>query len=139
MNDPLQPTARTPQWPHGGDARDPELDELVREIIGRIADKWTMLAIEALAEHGCLRFTQLAAKVGGVSQKMLTKTVRQMEADGLLVRTVYPQVPPKVEYRLTEMGMSLGEAFCGVWLWAEQHRQSIEAARQDYQARLAEE
>lgn len=68
---------------------------------------------------------------------MLTKTVRKMEADGLLIRTVYPQVPPKVEYCLTEMGMSLGEAFCGVWLWAERHRQYIEAARQDYQARIA--
>lgn len=136
MNHPMQPTKRPPKWPHGNDARDPGLDDLVREIIGRIADKWTMLVIEALAEHGCLRFTQLTAKVGGVSQKMLTKTVRQLEADGLLVRTVYPQVPPKVEYRLTEMGMSLGEAFCGVWLWAERYQQSIEAARQDYQARL---
>ena len=139
MTDPTQPAARPPQWPHGDDARDPELDKLVREIIGRVADKWTMLVIEALAEHGCLRFTQLTAKVGGVSQKMLTKTVRQMEADGLLVRTVYPQVPPKVEYRLTEMGMSLGEAFCGVWLWAERHRQSIETARQAYQAQLEKE
>ncbi len=139
MNDPMSAATRHPHWPHGGDARDPELDDLVREIIGRIADKWTMLVIEALAERGCLRFTQLAAEVGGVSQKMLTKTVRQMEADGLLLRTVYPQVPPKVEYRLTEMGMSLGEAFCGVWLWAEKHRQCIEAARQNYQARLGEE
>lgn len=136
MTSPLQPATRQPQWPHGGDARDSKLDELVREIIGRIADKWTMVVIEALAEHGCLRFNQLTAKVGNVSQKMLTKTVRQMEADGLLVRTVYPQVPPKVEYRLTEMGMSLGEAFCGVWLWAERHQQSIEAARQAYQAQI---
>ena len=136
MNLPAQPVTRPPQWPHGDGASDPELDALVREIIGRIADKWTMLVIEALAEHGCLRFTQLAAQVGGVSQKMLTRTVRQMEADGLLVRTVYPQVPPKVEYRLTEIGMSLGEAFCGVWLWAERHRQSIEASRQAYQAKV---
>lgn len=139
MKNPLQPVARQPQWPYGNDVRDPELDELVREIIGRIADKWTMLVIEVLAEHGHLRFTQLMAKVGGVSQKMLTKTVRQMEADGLLIRTVYPQVPPKVEYCLTEMGVSLGEAFCGVWLWAERHRQHIETARQDYQARIGGE
>jgi DNA-binding HxlR family transcriptional regulator len=135
MNDSLQPATRSPQWPHGSDKTDPQLDMLVREIIGRIADKWTLLVIEVLAEKGCLRFTQLAAHVGDVSQKMLTKTVRQMEADGLLVRTVYPQVPPKVEYRLTEIGMSLGEAFCGVWLWAERHRDSIEASRRIYQAR----
>ncbi|WP_263262202.1 helix-turn-helix domain-containing protein [Pseudomonas sp. RIT-PI-S] len=134
MTHPLQPASRAPQWPHGANANDPELEALVREIIGRIADKWTMLVIEALAERGCLRFTQLAAAVGGVSQKMLTKTVRQMEADGLLVRTVYPVVPPRVEYRLTEMGMSLAEAFCGVWLWAEQHRHVIEASRRAYQA-----
>ncbi|WP_459205270.1 winged helix-turn-helix transcriptional regulator [Pseudomonas sp. MLB6B] len=134
IDDPTQPARRSPTWPHGDDKVDPELDRLVREIIGRVADKWTMLVIEALAERGCLRFTQLAAQVGNVSQKMLTKTVRQMEADGLLVRTVYPVVPPKVEYRLTEMGMSLGEAFCGVWLWAERHRQTIEASRAAYEA-----
>jgi DNA-binding HxlR family transcriptional regulator len=136
MSHPLQPATCAPQWPHGDDAKDPELDALVREIIGRVADKWTMLVIEALAEHGCLRFTQLAAQVGDVSQKMLTKTVRQMEADGLLVRTVYPVVPPKVEYQLTQMGMGLGEAFCGVWLWAQKHRETIEASRRDYQARI---
>jgi DNA-binding HxlR family transcriptional regulator len=134
MNTPTHPASRPPKWPHGNERTDPQLDQLVREIIGRIADKWTMLVIEALAEQGCLRFTQLASQLGDVSQKMLTKTVRQMEADGLLVRTVYPVVPPKVEYRLTEMGMSLGEAFCGVWLWAERHRETIEASRRAYQA-----
>jgi DNA-binding HxlR family transcriptional regulator len=134
MNKALQPAERDPQWPHGSHAADPQLEALVREIIGRIADKWTMLVIEALAEQRCLRFTQLVAQVGNVSQKMLTKTVRQMEADGLLIRTVYPVVPPKVEYRLTEMGMSLAEAFCGVWLWAARHRETIEASRRQYQA-----
>ena len=134
MTEPLQPASREPQWPHGAHASDPELETLVREIIGRVADKWTMLVLEALAERGCLRFTQLAACVGNVSQKMLTKTVRQMEADGLLIRTVYPVVPPRVEYHLTEMGLSLGEAFCGVWLWAEKHRETIEASRRQYQA-----
>lgn len=139
MSAPTQPATRPPQWPHGQSQSNPELDLLVREIISRVADKWTMLVIEALAEHGCLRFTQLAARVGGVSQKMLTKTVRQMEADGLILRTIYPQVPPKVEYRLTEMGMSLGEAFCGVWLWAERHRESIEASRVAYRAQVPRE
>src|ERR1700754_1589837 len=77
---------------------DPELDTLVREIIGRVADKWTMIALEVLHEHGRLRFTRLGELVEGVSQKMLTKTLRQMEADGLVTRTVFPVIPPHVEY-----------------------------------------
>ena len=108
---------------------DPELDALVREIIGRVADKWTMLVLETLEEHGRMRFTRLSECIGGVSQRMLTKTLRQMEADGLVSRTVYPVIPPKVEYQLTALGHSLGEAFCGVWIWAEQHREAIEKAR----------
>ena len=108
---------------------DPELDALVREIIGRVADKWTMLVLETLEEHGRMRFTRLSECIGGVSQKMLTKTLRQMEADGLVSRTVYPVIPPRVEYQLTALGHSLGEAFCGVWIWAEQHREAIEKAR----------
>ncbi len=113
---------------------DPELDALVREIIERVADKWTMLALETLAEHGQLRFTRLGELIGGVSQKMLTKTLRQMEADGLVTRTVHPVVPPRVDYDLTPLGLSLGEAFCGVWQWAEQHRTSIQASRRRFHA-----
>src|SRR5215472_6200641 len=94
---------------------DPELEALVREIIERVADKWTMLVLEVLEEHGRLRFTRLGELIGGVSQKMLTKTVRQMEADGLVMRTVHPVIPPKVEYELTALGQSLSCAFCGVW------------------------
>ena len=121
--------------PVPAESEDLELDALVREIIGRVADKWTMLALETLEEHGRLRFTRLGDLIGGVSQKMLTKTVRQMEADGLVVRTVYPIVPPRVEYELTELGSSLSEAFCGVWLWAERHREAIHASRRDFQVR----
>jgi DNA-binding HxlR family transcriptional regulator len=69
---------------------------------------------------------------------MLTKTVRQMEADGLVVRTVFPVIPPRVEYELTELGLSLGEAFCGVWIWAERHRETIMKARKTFQERTAE-
>ena len=114
---------------------DPELEALVREIIGRIADKWTMLILETLEEHGRLRFNRLAHLIGGVSQKMLTKTLRQMEADGLIVRTVYPEVPPRVEYELTKLGESLGEAFCGVWIWAEKNRKTILKSRQAFRDR----
>jgi DNA-binding HxlR family transcriptional regulator len=114
---------------------DPELEVLVREIIGRVADKWTMLALEVLSEHGRLRFTRLGELIGGVSQKMLTKTLRQMEADGLVVRTVFPVIPPRVEYELTELGLSLGEAFCGVWIWAERHREAILRSRKSFSER----
>jgi DNA-binding HxlR family transcriptional regulator len=116
---------------------DPELDALVREIIGRVADKWTMLALEVLAEHGRLRFTRLGEIIGGVSQKMLTKTLRQMEADGLVSRQVFPVIPPRVEYQLTELGTSLGSAFCGVWMWAEQHREAIMRARKTFSEQAA--
>jgi DNA-binding HxlR family transcriptional regulator len=108
---------------------DPKLESLVREIIEQVADKWTMLVLEVLEEHGVVRFTRLGELVGGVSQKMLTKTVRQMERDGLVTRTVHPVIPPRVEYELTELGRSLGDAFCGVWIWAEAHGEEIERAR----------
>ena len=114
---------------------DPELDALVREIIGRVADKWTMLVLETLEEHGRLRFTRLGELVGGISQKMLTKTLRQMEEGGLITRTVYPVIPPKVDYELTELGSGLSAAFCGVWVWAEQHRSAVEAARRAFAER----
>ncbi|NYF90798.1 helix-turn-helix domain-containing protein [Tunturiibacter empetritectus] len=108
---------------------DPKVEALVREIIARVADKWTMLVLEVLEEHGVVRFTRLGERVGGVSQKMLTKTVRQMERDGLVRRTVHPVIPPRVEYELTALGSSLSEAFCGVWVWAETHGEEIERAR----------
>ena len=111
---------------------DPEIEALVREIIGRVADKWTMLVLEVLAEHKVVRFTRLGELVGGISQKMLTKTVRQMESDGLVCRTVHPVIPPKVDYQLTELGLSLGAAFCGVWIWAERHRDEITGARLEF-------
>jgi len=115
---------------------DPRLEALVREIIERVADKWTMLVLEVLEEHGVVRFTRLGELVGGVSQKMLTKTVRQMERDGLVTRTVHPVIPPRVEYELTELGRSLGEAFCGVWIWAERHGGEIERARAAFKERV---
>ena len=114
---------------------DPKLEALVREIIERVADKWTMLVLEVLKEHGVVRFTRLGELVGGVSQKMLTKTVRQMERDGLVTRTVHPVIPPRVEYELTKLGHSLGEAFCGVWIWAQAHGEEIARARAAFKGR----
>ena len=108
---------------------DPRVEALVTEVIGRVADKWTMIVLEVLVEHGELRFTRLAELSEGISQKMLTQTLRQMERDGLVIRTVHPVIPPKVEYRLTDLGFSLAEAFCGVWLWAEKNLERIESSR----------
>jgi DNA-binding HxlR family transcriptional regulator len=114
---------------------DPKVEALVREIIEQVADKWTMLVLEVLEEHGVVRFTRLGELVGEISQKMLTKTVRQMERDGLVTRTVHPVIPPRVEYELTALGRSLGEAFCGVWIWVEEHGEEIERARETFEGK----
>lgn len=114
---------------------DPRVEALVNDLIGRVADKWTMILLEVLDEHGTLRFTRLARAVPGISQKMLTQTLRQMERDGLVTRTVHPVIPPHVDYALTDLGTSLGAAFCGVWLWAEAHLAKIEEARRAFDAR----
>jgi DNA-binding HxlR family transcriptional regulator len=111
---------------------DPRIEALVNDLIGRVADKWTMLILEVLAEKGELRFTRLSESVEGISQKMLTQTLRQMERDGLVTRTVHPVVPPKVEYKLTPLGMSLGAAFCGVWVWAAENLTRVEQARREF-------
>ena len=113
---------------------DPAIEVLVNDIIAKVADKWTMLILEALDEHGTLRFTQLGKAVGRISQKMLTQTVRQMEQDGLVRRTIHPVIPPRVDYTLTPLGQSLGAAFCGVWIWAETHHAEIERARRAFAA-----
>ena len=114
---------------------DPRVEMLVNELIGRVADKWTLLVLEELEDHGTCRFTELARLVPGISQKMLTQTLRAMERDGLVHREVFAVVPPKVEYRLTNLGRSLGEAFCGVWHWAEAHLCEVEGARAAFDAR----
>jgi DNA-binding HxlR family transcriptional regulator len=121
--------------PETGEVADPRVEALVNEVIGRVADKWTMLILEVLAEHGETRFTRVGELVGGISQKMLTQTLRQMERDGLVVRTVHPVIPPKVEYRLTDLGFTLAEAFCGVWTWAETNIDRIETARAAFDGR----
>jgi len=116
-------------------AIDPRIATLVTELIGRVADKWTMLILEVLAAQGTLRFSRLSEAIGDISQKMLTQTLRAMERDGLVERTVYPVVPPKVEYKLTELGFTLGAAFCGVWVWAAENLSRVEEARTTFDDR----
>lgn len=130
MTDPdLHPT--TPQ----GDAVDPRVEALVNDLIGRVADKWTLIVIEVLVAQGEMRFTNLGRQVPGISQKMLTQTLRAMERDGLVTRTIHPVIPPRVDYKLTDLGLSLGDAFCGVWQWAEHNLERIEATRRQFDAR----
>lgn len=116
----------------------PAVESLVRQVIAQVADKWTMLVLEALEEHGTLRFTEVGRIVGGISQKMLTKTLREMERDGLVVRTVHPVIPPHVDYTLTELGRELSAAFCGVWTWAEIYYAEVSAARKAFRSGKAE-
>jgi DNA-binding HxlR family transcriptional regulator len=115
------------------DDLDPRIEALVNDLIGRVADKWTMLVLEVLAEKGVLRFTRLSELIEGISQKMLTQTLRQMERDGLISRTVHAVIPPKVEYELTKLGLGLGAAFCGVWVWAAEHLNDVESARRKFE------
>lgn len=109
-----------------GETSTKAIDNIVLTVIARIADKWTMCVLEVLEQNGVVRFGRIADLVGGISQRMLTKTLRQMEADGLVIRTVFPEVPPRVEYELTERGLSLCGALCSVWRWAEAHRAEFE-------------
>ena len=109
-------------------------EALVREILGRIADKWTLIILDEL-EDGPHRFSFLQRKIPEISQKMLTQTLRSMESDGLVERTVYPEVPPRVEYKLTKIGFALGEAVCGIWKWAEKHHKEIEKIREKFRSK----
>jgi DNA-binding HxlR family transcriptional regulator len=117
------------------DTTDPRVEALVNELIGRVADKWTMLILEVLTERGELRFTRLSELVPGISYKMLTQTLRLMEREGLVARTVHPVIPPKVEYKLTSLGLTLSASFCGVWMWAEQNLEQVEQARTTFDQR----
>lgn len=99
-----------------------------RAVLDMIADKWTVLVLCAL-EGGPRRFTRLQREIGGISQKVLTHTLREMERNGLVRRTVYPVVPPRVEYALTGLGQSLSGAVDALRRWAEGHLAEVQAAQ----------
>ncbi|MFH1114156.1 MAG: helix-turn-helix domain-containing protein [Pseudomonadota bacterium] len=109
-----------------------------RIVLDRIADKWTVLVVGAL-DNKTKRFGELRREIGGVSQKMLTQTVRGLERDGLVFRKVYPSVPPKVEYSLTELGRTLVGILRAIGEWAEDNIESVLRARIDYDAKGASE
>lgn len=103
----------------------------VFEVLEHVAGKWSIGVLVAAA-HGPIRFTELERSIEGISRRMLTLTLRKLERDGLLVRTVYPTIPPKVEYSLTPMARELHESLTGLVGWAERHRVAIAAARRAY-------
>ncbi len=110
-----------------GNVMDPNCPS--RLVLDRVAEKWTGLVIIALAE-GTLRFGELRERIGSVSPKVLSQTLKGLERDGMVRRRVYAEVPSRVEYSLTELGSSLREPIRAVQLWAEQHATSVMAARE---------
>jgi DNA-binding HxlR family transcriptional regulator len=105
-----------------------------RQVINRIGDRWSLLVLCAL-EGGTLRFQQLRRAVDGVSQKMLTQTLRTLERDGLVRREIYASVPPRVDYSLTPLGASLSESIIGIRRWAYANMDTIEGARAEFDSR----
>ncbi|NED14660.1 helix-turn-helix transcriptional regulator [Streptomyces sp. SID9124] len=106
------------------------------EVLDHVAGKWS-IGILVAAAHGPVRFTELERAITGISRRMLTLNLRKLERDGLLVRTVYPTVPPKVEYGLTPMARELHATLAGLVGWAERHRADITAARAAFDADAA--
>jgi DNA-binding HxlR family transcriptional regulator len=107
-----------------------------RELLDRIANKWTTLIVGTVAASKVpLRFTELRHAVTGISQKMLTQTLRELERDGLITRTVYPVIPPRVEYEATPLGRTLEEPLNALSLWAEKHMAAVREAQTRFDAR----
>jgi DNA-binding HxlR family transcriptional regulator len=104
----------------------------VRQVLDRIGDKWSTLVILMLGKHGKLRFNELSNAIGDVSQKMLTVTLRSLEADGLVSRKMYAEIPPRVEYELTEMGASLLPLIKALEGWAEENIGEIKRSRAQF-------
>ena len=105
-------------------------------MLARVGDKWTVLVVNILG-RGPMRFNELKRTIDGISQRMLTLTLRALERDGLVTRTVYPAVPPRVEYELTPLGRSLLQPVSALAAWAIDHRASIEGARKKFDTREA--
>lgn len=102
----------------------------IRDVLNRLGDKWSILVLVTLRTNGVMRFSVIQRTIGDVSQRMLTVTLRTLEADGLIARRVYAEVPPRVEYRLTERAESLLPHIYGLVEWAEQHKAEILSGRE---------
>lgn len=116
MKDPANPVCRT-----------------ISTLLSRIGDKWTVLVVQTLGE-GPRRFNELRREIPSVSQRMLTLTLRNLERDGLVNRTVTPTIPPRVDYELTELGQSLQKPICGLATWATENVETIHEAQRRFDA-----
>ena len=119
--------------PLPGNLRVPEDCRAVSEVLARVGDKWTVLVVSTLGD-GAKRFNELRKALGSISQRMLTLTLRALERDGLVTRTVLPTNPPRVEYELTRLGRSLLEPVSGLGLWARKNRPAIAESRARFDA-----
>ena len=126
-----KPQEGTPRIP--GNLHEPGDCRAISEVLSRVGDKWTVLVVETLGS-GPKRFNELRRALGSISQRMLTLTLRALERDGLVTRTVYPTIPPRVDYELTRLGRSLLVPVNGLSAWARANRPAMDAARQKFDA-----
>ncbi|MCC6735038.1 MAG: helix-turn-helix transcriptional regulator [Bauldia sp.] len=129
------PAVDAPALPSGAAHADDAYCWIIGSIISRVGDKWSVFVVRRLAE-GTARFSEIRRAIPGVSQRMLTLTLRGLEADGLVGRTVHPTVPPSVEYALSDLGRTLIEPMRVLGEWAFRHRHEVEAARAKFAACL---
>jgi DNA-binding HxlR family transcriptional regulator len=116
-----------------GNLHEPGDCRAISEVLSRVGDKWTVLVVETLGT-GSKRFNEVRKALGSISQRMLTLTLRALERDGLVTRTVFPTVPPRVDYELTPLGRSLLEPVNNLSAWARTNRAAMEAARRKFDA-----
>ena len=114
-----------------GNLHVPEDCRAISEVLARVGDKWTVLVVSTLGD-GPKRFNELRRALGSISQRMLTLTLRGLERDGMVTRTQFPTIPPRVDYELTKLGRSLLEPVSELSLWARKHRAAIQEARQRF-------
>lgn len=114
-----------------GNLHEPGDCRAISEVLSRVGDKWTVLVVSTLGD-GPKRFNELRRALGSISQRMLTLTLRGLERDGLVTRTVYPEIPPRVEYQLTELGRTLTNPLDTLWNWAALHGEAVRTAREAY-------
>jgi DNA-binding HxlR family transcriptional regulator len=113
------------------DGNQKEVCGAMGDILNRIGDKWSVMVVGQLTRK-TMRFNELRHTIGGISQRMLTLTLRNLERDGLVTRTVFPEIPPRVEYQLTELGRTLTGPLDTLWNWAAEHMGSVTVARENY-------
>jgi DNA-binding HxlR family transcriptional regulator len=129
-------TSKPKKWDEANllcDSLSEEDSAMTRELMVRLADKWSLWTLSVLAEaSGPIRFTRVMEQVEGISQKSLTKALRQLERDGLATRKLFPEVPPRVEYAITALGMELLEQVEPLWRWVAERVKVFQVARQSY-------